>query len=58
MTGCEIVVVFTLLTQGGKPSAIRAQPVMRGRCATTRLRFETTGPVERRYPLCPVLRRG
>ena len=54
MTGCEIVVVLTLLYRDGKPSAISARPIIPKSCRA-RVYFRETAPS--RFPLCPILGR-
>lgn len=54
MTGCEIVVVLTLLYRDGLPTAIKATPVVPRKCRA-HVRFRAAPPV--RLLFCPVIPR-
>lgn len=51
MTGCELLVVLTLLRGAdGSMMAVHARPVLRGRCQRVRVRFDARPPI--RIVLC------
>ena len=53
MTGCEILIVLTLIRTDGKPAAVLAHPVIPRKCRVT-VRFRAKPPV--RLLFCPIVK--